>query len=126
MSVIIFQVQSILIFSLILFGVYLVKHRQVATHVKVMKIAMVWDILLILQIELNRGAIAKASKAIQNPMILNIHVLLAISTVVLYALVFRSGRNLQRGKRSVYPIHKRLGMCTVFARFATLATSFMI
>ncbi len=126
MSVIVFQVQSILIFSLILFGIYLIKQRKVSSHVKTMKIAMAWDILLILQIELNRGAIAKASKVIQNALILNIHVLLAVGTVVLYAFVFRSGGKVLSGDRSIYLTHKRLGVYTVAARFLTLVTSFMI
>src|SRR3989344_6201589 len=82
MSTIIFQVQSFLIVALLTFGV--LKRRNRRIHIRTMITAIVWDISLVLQIELSRGAINKASQAVTNPMLLNIHVTLALSTVLLY------------------------------------------
>lgn len=93
---------------------------------KLMKTAMVWDILLILQIELTRGAIAIASKAMENSVILNVHVSLAIITVLLYVFVYRSGKKLDSGINEKRKSHKMLGMLTLATRIATLITSFLV
>lgn len=123
-STIIFQVQSILIVALILFGVYHRKSRY--KHVKIMKTAILWDLLLIAQIQMNRGAVEKASKVMDNPMILNIHVSLAISTVLLYILIGISGTKLKNGNESIRSVHKRIGILTLTTRIATLITSTLI
>ena len=124
MSSIIFQVQSIVIVSLLIFGVYHRKNRY--KHVKIMKFAIIWDLILIVQIELSRSAIAKASKAMTNPMILNIHVSLAIATVLLYGLVFYMGRKLLHGDESKRKVHRALGTFALTTRMATLITSNLI
>lgn len=128
MSAIIFQTQSVLIVALMLYGVSKVlgqtKNRY--KHMKLMKTAMVWDILLILQIELTRGAIAIASKAMENSVILNVHVSLAIITVLLYVFVYRSGKKLDSGINEKRKSHKMLGMLTLATRIATLITSFLV
>jgi hypothetical protein len=111
-----------------LFGIFQLKKRRknVYKHIKMMKLAMVWDVVLIAQIELNRGAIAKASKLSSNPDILNIHVSLAIATVLLYIFVYRFGKKLYSGQRSYFGRHKALGVLTLIMRIATLITSFYI
>lgn len=124
MSTIIFQAQSICIVGLIFLGLYHRKNRY--QHVKTMKTAIVWDLLLVAQIELTRGAIAKVSNPFSNPLILNIHVILAVSTIVLYFLVFLSGRKLQNGEEGIRKVHKLLGLLTVTTRCATLVTSFLV
>lgn len=128
MSQIIFQVQSILIVILMLYGVSLVfgKNKNRWKHSKVMKVVIIWDIILILQIELNRGAIAKASKAMDNPSILNIHVSLAISTVLLYIIAATLGKKIMDGKEELVKKHAMLGKVTVLFRLLTLITSFLI
>ncbi len=128
MSQIIFQVQSIIIVLLMLYGVSHVfgSNKNRWKHSKIMKLVIIWDIILILQIELTRGAIAKASKAMQNPAILNIHVSLAISTVLLYVIAANYGSKIMNGDNSHLKKHKLLGRITVLLRLATLATSFMI
>lgn len=123
-SAIIFQVQSILIVSLLLYGVY--HRRSRYKHIKIMKTAIIWDLLLVAQIELTRGAILKASKVYENPQILNIHVSLAVSTVLLYGVVFYTGRKLQRGDENVRKWHKGIGILTLTTRIATLITSYTI
>lgn len=128
MSVIIFQTQSILIVSLMLFGIFQLKKRKknVYKHIKMMKLAMLWDLLLIAQIELTRGAIFKASKATSNSALLNIHISLAIATVLLYFVVYRFGKRLYAGQKSYFRRHKALGVLTLVMRIATLITSFYI
>jgi len=116
------QIQSFLIMSLLYVGVYLRKKRSV--HIKVQSTAIIWDILLILQIELGRGAIVKASKAMTNTMMLNVHVSIAVSTVILYLLMIYTGRKLISGEITIRPIHKILGWTTLVMRTLTFITSF--
>lgn len=123
-STIIFQIQSILIVSLMLYGVYHRKTRY--KHIKIMKTAIIWDLLLVAQIELTRSAILKASKVTENPQILNIHVSLAVSTVLLYAVVFITGKKLRDGNEGIRKIHKPIGILTLTTRIATLITSNLI
>ena len=108
--------------SLLYVGVYLRKKRSV--HIKVQSTAIIWDILLILQIELGRGAIVKASKAMTNTMMLNVHVSIAVSTVILYLLMIYTGRKLISGEITIRPIHKILGWTTLVMRTLTFITSF--
>ena len=121
-TALIFQIQSFLILSLILIGVYLHKKRKI--HVRIMLTAIIWDILLILQIELNRGAVAKAAKAASNTMILNIHVSLAVLTVLFYFAMLHTGRKLLAGANEIKPLHRKLGWTTVVLRTLTFITSF--
>jgi hypothetical protein len=90
------QIQSLSIVLLMLAGIFVRRRRSL--HVKIMSVAMVWDIILILQIELSRSAILKASAAMTNTLALNIHVTIAISTVVLYAFMVYTGRKLLAGQ----------------------------
>jgi cyanate permease len=121
-SAVIFQIQSFLIVALMLFGV--AKRRNRSLHVKIMATSIIWDILLILQIEVTRSAIMKASKVMTNPLMLKIHLFFAISSVVLYVLMFITGRKMLSGDMSVRPKHKKLGWTTLFFRIMTLVTSF--
>jgi hypothetical protein len=123
-SAIIFQAQSILIVSLMLYGVYHRKTRY--KHIKIMKTVIIWDLLLVAQIELTRSAILKASKMADNPQILNIHVSLAISTVLLYGVIAYTGTKLKNGNEGVRKYHKAIGVLTLTTRIATLITSFLV
>jgi hypothetical protein len=89
-----------------------------------MATAIIWDIILILQIEFNRDAIAKASKALTNPRILNIHVLFALSSVVLYFILIFTGRKLLKGNRDILKWHGKFGLLTLIMRTLTFVTSF--
>lgn len=119
----IMQTQSFLIVALMIFGVRQLPNR--ARHVKCMSTAMIWDIILILQIELSRSAILKASKAMSNPLFLNIHVSIAVLTVVLYGFMVTTGRKVLAGDRDLIPRHRKLGMATLAMRVLTFATSFL-
>ena len=91
---------------------------------KTMLLAIVWDIILVLQIELSRGAIEKASKVTSNTNILNIHVSLAVSAVVLYVLMILTGKKVLKGNRDILGLHKKLGLLTLLMRTLTFITSF--
>ena len=116
------QAQSVCIVLLMTAGIAYRRNR--AKHVRIMSIAMIWDVLLILQIELSRSAILKASKAIENAMALNIHVSIAVSTVILYAFMVYTGRALLSGNKQIRKKHKLLGWVTFSMRILTLITSY--
>lgn len=116
------QSQSIIIISLMIVGIYYRQKRSL--HVKIMSTAMIWDIILILQIELSRSAVLKASKAMENPMILNIHVAIAVLTVVFYGFMVFTGRKLLAGQNEFRTKHKFLGWSTLTLRILTFITSF--
>lgn len=118
----IFQLQSFLVFALLTLGVIFRKKRK--AHVRFMSAALIWDILLILQIELTRSAVGKASEALQNPMMLNIHVALALGSVILYGFMLYTGLKMLKNENSVRPRHRILGYVTYLMRLLTLITSF--
>lgn len=116
------QGQSLCILIIMYIGY--VFRRNTPVHIKLMSAAMIWDIILILQIELSRSAIAKASQAAINPLALNIHVSIAVSTVILYGFMVHSGRKLLRGEVQIRKRHKLLGYSTLLMRTLTFITSF--
>jgi len=116
------QIQSIIIVLVMVIGILVRRNRKL--HVRIMSLAMIWDVVLILQIELNRSAILKASKAVSNPLILNTHVGIAVATVLLYGVMVYTGRALLAGKNEIRQKHRFLGYSTLFMRVLTLITSF--
>lgn len=121
-SALIFQIQSIIIYSLMVYGITKRKNRKI--HVPVMSAVLILDVILILQIELGRSAIGKASKAVTNPMLLNVHVTFAVLSVVFYVLLVYTGRKLLRGDNSIKPRHRLFGWTAFVLRSLTLITSF--
>lgn len=118
----IFQIQSTLIVVLMVIGLIFRKDR--AKHVKIMGTTIAWDILLVLQIELSRGAIIKASKAVTNEAMLNIHVSIAVTTVLFYFAMIYTGRKLLKGDAKIRPTHMKLGWTTFSLRILTYVTSY--
>jgi hypothetical protein len=116
------QAQSLCIVLLMVMGIANRRKRQ--RHIKIMSIAMVWDVILILQIELSRSAILKASKALSNTVALNVHVTIAVLTVVLYGFMIHTGRKLLAGDIEIKPLHRKLGWTTFAMRILTFVTSF--
>ena len=87
---VLFHLQSFCILCVLGIGVVLRRRRR--WHVPLMASAMIWDIILILQIELFRDALLKASRFLENPWLLNVHISLAVSTLVFYgASVYTEG-----------------------------------
>jgi uncharacterized membrane protein YozB (DUF420 family) len=121
-SALAFQTQSILIYLLMVFGISKRRNRKI--HVPVMSAVLILDVILILQIELGRSAVEKASKAMVNPMILNIHVSFAVLSVVFYVLLVITGRKLLKGEHTIRPRHRLFGWTAFALRSLTLITSF--
>lgn len=117
-----FQIQSAIILALMIFGV--TKRRVRKTHVRIMSGVIIWDIFLVLQIELSRSAINTASKGSENPTSLLIHLFFAISSVLLYFVMIWSGRSLLAGNNSRRGLHKFFGWMTLTFRILTLITSY--
>lgn len=122
MEVILMQTQSFCIVLLIMVGIFFKKNSKL--HVRTMVFAMIWDLILILQIELSRSAIIKASKAATNSFLLNIHVSIAILTVFFYLIMALTGRKLLKGEIKIKTKHKTLGYTTLALRILTFITSF--
>lgn len=116
------QIQSFLILVLMFWGVS--QHRHRMRHVRTMSLVMLWDVILILQIELSRQAILKASHALQNPWMLNVHVSIAVSTVLCYVAMIITGRRLLRGDNEIRTTHRWFGRTTLCLRLLTFITSF--
>jgi hypothetical protein len=125
-SAILFQIQSFLVLGIMTWGIYL--RCQRAIHIKMMTTAIIWDLILIAQIELTRGAINKAANSMMltetTRLILNIHVALAVSSVLLYLCMIITGRKLLKGSLTIRPKHKVLGWTTYVVRILTFITSF--
>lgn len=98
------------------------KNKQ--RHIPIMATVITWDIILILQIELNRKAVEKAMQALTNPMLLNIHITIAVSCVVLYFFLIFTGRKLLNNNFKVKKTHRILGWSAFILRLLTLITSF--
>lgn len=116
------QLQSLCIVLLMIAGIVVRRKRKL--HVQIMSLAMIWDVILILQIELSRSAILKASQAVTNPTALNVHVSIAVTTVVFYAFMIYTGRALLSGRNEIRQKHKFLGYSTLLLRILTFITSF--
>ncbi len=125
-SAVIFQLQSLCILTLMYVGVIVKRNRKL--HVKLMAGSIVWDIILILQIELTRSAIVKASESMlgSKSMILNIHVAMALACVILYGFMVATGRKLLKGDNSIRPKHRVLGVSTLVLRTLVFVTSFFV
>lgn len=129
-SEVFFQIQSTIIVALLLWGALQARSNRLK-HAKIMGFAVIWDLLLIVQIELTRSAIATATDAMNNPVILNIHITLAVTTVILYGLVIRSGAQLIK-KQQMHTQktgfggikHQTLGKITLIFRVLTYITSY--
>lgn len=118
MSTVIFQIQSTLILILFFWGYSKVK-SNINLHKKIMITAVIWDILLILQIEFTRAAVEKVAKLTGNGIWLYIHVSFALLTVISYAIV------ITLAKKNIFQKHKYLGKLTILLRFLTYITSFI-
>ena len=116
------QFQSLLIVLTMTLGIIVRNKRKL--HIKIMSFAIIWDIILILQIELSRSAILKASKAVSNEFALNLHVSIAVLTVIMYGFMIHSGRSILDGHNETRKKHRILGFTTYALRILTFVTSF--
>ena len=128
MSSIIFQFQSTIILGLLFYGASRArKNRQ--QHVKIMTSAIAWDLILVLQIELSRKAINTATQVTSNSLLMNYHISVAVTVVVLYGVLFYLGRQIQKSPENYQRFikqHKFIGILTLLLRTSTYITAFMI
>jgi len=102
------------------------KRKNRKQHVPLMATVLIWDVLLILQIELTREAIDKASQVPANPLMLNIHVAFAVLSVVFYGLLVWTGRKLLNADHTARKKHRLFGWSAFVLRTLTLLTSFFV
>lgn len=121
---IIFQIQSSIIILILCIGLYFRKDRK--KHPKIMTTAVIWDVLLILQIELSRGAIDQAMEVQKQSQILSVHILLAVSTVLLYFALIFTGRKILKGQGKLMAKHRLMGRAAFILRILTYITSFWV
>ncbi len=119
----IFQIQSTLILGVFFLGILNRKNRDL--HPKLMKFGILWDLLLVLQIELTRKAILKASKVVTNSLLLNFHVAIAISTVLLYFVMWYLGSKALKDP-AFRSKHKFFGILTMTLRCTVYVTSYLV
>ncbi len=126
-SAIFFQIQSTFVLFLFFFGLFtILKRKNRILHAKIMSTGIIWDLLLVVQIEVSRHAVEKALKVNSNPSIVSIHILLALSCVILYMFMIYTGRRVLKGEKSLILRHKKLGKLTLVLRILTYITSFWV
>ena len=116
----IFHLQSFLCLCLLSVGIGLRKQRRL--HVPIMSVAIIWDVILVLQVEIFRDAIFKASRFAENSWLLNVHILLAATTLVTYGFVVYTGRRLLRNDPIVRKYHRWSGRGAFSLRVLTFVT----
>ena len=116
-----FHLQAILILCLMAIGISFRRRR--ALHIKIMALSMAWDVLLILQIELTRGAIVKVATPLRNSLLLNLHIILAVLCVLGYITLVVTGRKVLKN-HSFRTLHGRLGLSVFVMRILVFVTSF--
>lgn len=125
------QLQSLMIVVIMLTGFILRKNGK--WHGPLMAITIVWDLLLVAQIQWNRHAIQGAIEGVMKveghaSFIMNVHLFFALSTVLLYFFMLYSGFVMKffNQQMKCKNKHKLMGMVVLVFRISTLITSFMI
>ncbi len=113
---------SFLILILFLWGRTLHK-SNLRLHILIMSGVILADLLLVLSLVLNRDALSKVD--LQMPWTLQIHVPIAVFTVLLYLPTAYTGVQLLRGKQ-VHARMRKLDQVLVVSRIMTLVTSLMV
>ena len=124
-----FHYASIAIFALIVYG--FINRKIIERHVKIMRIAFFLELLLVLIIEISRGAIEQAmgihEKSDGFPDgILGFHIIVSIITLVLFIIIYIIGTKLYKGRKEFKPLHIKLAYSFLLFRSLNLITSFMI
>lgn len=114
LSSILLQVQSILIFILLIYTS--LQFKSPNDYLSLIKYVIIWDLLLVIQIEVKKYFINKEIKTLNKPFILKFHLALAVITVILYLA------NLYM-TYSVNNYFELIVFLTIVFRFGTLITS---
>jgi uncharacterized membrane protein YhhN len=93
-------------------------------HIQVMTFVTVADILLVLGLVIFRDALTKVR--MDMPWTLQVHVPIAVFTVILYVLTWLAGYRLWKGEAAARERLRALDRVLVPARILTLVTSLMV
>lgn len=114
LSSILLQVQSILIFILLIYTS--LEFKSPNDYLSLIKYVIIWDLLLVIQIESKKYFIDNEIKTMKKPFILKFHLALAVITVTLYLT------NLYMSY-SINTYFELIVALTIVFRFGTLITS---
>jgi hypothetical protein len=95
--------------------------RRTNVHVPLMVGAILLDLVMIIQLEVNRAVVAKAIGAVTP--LLKFHIAVAISAVLAYVVMIVTGILLLKGKLVRRP-HKMLGLYVLVSRSIVSITAF--
>jgi hypothetical protein len=117
-----FHAASTVVLAILIAGILLRRRRRI--HVPVMITAFSLDLLSVLAIEISRGAIKKTTSA--PPPLLLFHVLVSVSALVFYGVMFVLGERVRKGSDHLRPWHRRTAWLFGACRATNYVTSWMI
>ncbi len=120
-----FDVANVVIFLVILLGVALRRRR--ATHVAIMRSCFAADLLMVLLIELQRGAVKQSMEQMQSfsKGLLSFHILVSVLAVVFWFVQLRSGSRILKGA-PIDAAHRRGAVLFLIFRLSNVVTAFMV
>lgn len=110
--------------GLMLLVLGLALRRDRTKHPPIMVTAFVLDLVLVLYLELTRGAIDRATQLVSQ--LLTVHVSFAVSALVLNIALLVTGYRIYTGKAAGFTTHRRLACAFMACRVATFLTAFVI
>lgn len=120
-----FDVANVVIFAAILLGVALRRRR--ATHVAIMRSCFAADVLMVLLIELQRGAVKQTMEQVQSMSkgLLSFHIAVSVLALVFWVVQLRSGSRILKGA-PIGPAHRRGAALFLIFRLTNVVTAFMV
>jgi hypothetical protein len=120
-----FDVTNVAIFAVILLGV--AWRRRRARHVAIMRSCFVADLLMVLVIELQRGAVQQTIEQAQtlSKGLLSFHIAVSVAALVMWIVQLKSGSRILHGG-PLGPGHRRGAALFLFFRFTNVVTAFMV
>lgn len=108
-----------------------VLHRRRRLHVRIMTVCFAVDMLLLLVIEVTRGAVEgllglRPPAADLNRTMLAVHVPFAVATLVLWFLQIGTGRRILKGDQTPYRRHRIQAFVFLGARVGNAVTAWML
>jgi hypothetical protein len=117
-----FHAASSLVLVILIGGILLRRRRHL--HVPVMITAFGLDLASVVAIEVSRGAIKKATSA--PPPLLLFHVIVSVSALLFYGVMFVLGEQVRKGTQGLRVWHRRAAWAFGVCRTANYVTSWMI
>jgi hypothetical protein len=120
-----FDVANVVIFVAILVGVAL-RRRRVA-HVRTMVACFVADVLMVLVIEIQRGAVKQTIEQATtlSKGLLSFHIAVSVAALALWVVQLQSGRGLLRGA-PLRTRHRLAAAAFLFFRLTNVVTAFYV